>query len=71
MIGVPYPATERSAMTARLLDGKTIAAEIREQVQHHVARRRASGLRPPGLAVVLVGENPASQVYVRNKRNAC
>jgi len=58
-------------MTARLLDGKTIAAEIREQVQHHVARRLESGLRPPGLAVVLVGENPASQVYVRNKRNAC
>ena len=39
-------------MTARLLDGKTIAAEIREQVQHHVARRLESGLRPPGLAVL-------------------
>jgi len=58
-------------MTARLLDGKTIAAEIREQVQQRVKERLDKGLRPPGLAVVLVGQNPASQVYVRNKRNAC
>jgi methylenetetrahydrofolate dehydrogenase (NADP+)/methenyltetrahydrofolate cyclohydrolase len=58
-------------MTARLLDGKTLAAEIREQVQKRVKKRLDSGLRPPGLAVVLVGGDPASQVYVRNKRNAC
>lgn len=58
-------------MTARLLDGKTIAAEIRDQVRKHVKDRLESGLRPPGLAVVLVGANPASQVYVRNKRAAC
>ena len=58
-------------MTARLLDGKTIAAEIREQVKEQVTRRLEGGLRRPGLAVVLVGENPASKVYVRNKRNAC
>ena len=58
-------------MTARLIDGKAIAAEVREIVKTQVAERVAAGHRPPGLAVVLVGENPASQVYVRNKRNAC
>jgi methylenetetrahydrofolate dehydrogenase (NADP+)/methenyltetrahydrofolate cyclohydrolase len=58
-------------MTARLLDGKTIAAEIREQVHQRVKDRLEAGLRAPGLAVVLVGQNAASQVYVRNKRNAC
>jgi methylenetetrahydrofolate dehydrogenase (NADP+)/methenyltetrahydrofolate cyclohydrolase len=58
-------------MTARLLDGKTIAADIREQVKRRVRERLDAGLRPPGLAVVLVGQNAASQVYVRNKRNAC
>jgi methylenetetrahydrofolate dehydrogenase (NADP+)/methenyltetrahydrofolate cyclohydrolase len=58
-------------MTARLLDGKTMAADIREQVQKRVKERLDDGLRRPGLAVVLVGQNAASQVYVRNKRNAC
>ena len=58
-------------MSARLLDGKAIAAEIREQVKQAVDARLAAGLRRPGLAVVLVGENPASQVYVRNKRASC
>jgi methylenetetrahydrofolate dehydrogenase (NADP+) / methenyltetrahydrofolate cyclohydrolase len=58
-------------MTARILDGKAIAAEIREDVRTRVARRQAHGHRAPGLVVVLVGENPASQVYVRNKQNAC
>jgi len=63
--------TRNTTMTARLLDGKTIAADIREQLQKRVKERVAGGLRPPGLAVVLVGQNAASQVYVRNKRNAC
>jgi methylenetetrahydrofolate dehydrogenase (NADP+)/methenyltetrahydrofolate cyclohydrolase len=58
-------------MTAQILDGKSIATEIRETIRQQVASRVAAGLRPPGLAVVLVGENPASQVYVRNKRKAC
>jgi len=58
-------------MTAQILDGKAIAADIRETVRQQVAVRVAAGQRPPGLAVVLVGENPASQVYVRNKRRAC
>ncbi len=58
-------------MSAQLLDGKAIAADIREQLKTQVAARVAAGRRRPGLVVVLVGDNPASQVYVRNKRNAC
>jgi methylenetetrahydrofolate dehydrogenase (NADP+)/methenyltetrahydrofolate cyclohydrolase len=58
-------------MGAKILDGKAIAAELRTAVQRRVAGRRDAGLRAPGLAVVLVGEHPASQVYVRNKRKAC
>lgn len=58
-------------MSAQILDGKAIAADIREQVKTRVDARTAEGHRAPGLVVVLVGENPASQVYVRNKQNAC
>jgi methylenetetrahydrofolate dehydrogenase (NADP+)/methenyltetrahydrofolate cyclohydrolase len=58
-------------MTAQRLDGKAIAAALREQIAQQVADRVASGGRAPGLVVVLVGDNPASQVYVRNKQNAC
>lgn len=58
-------------MSAKILDGKTIAAEVRTEVAAKVAARVKAGHQAPGLAVVLVGENPASQVYVRNKRKAC
>lgn len=58
-------------MGASILDGKAIGAEIRAQVKAEVDARLAAGQRPPGLAVVLVGAHPASQVYVRNKRKAC
>ncbi|MES9850624.1 MAG: bifunctional methylenetetrahydrofolate dehydrogenase/methenyltetrahydrofolate cyclohydrolase FolD [Candidatus Thiodiazotropha sp. L084R] len=58
-------------MSAELLDGKAIAAELRAKIKAGVDNRIAAGLRRPGLAVVLVGENPASQVYVRNKRKSC
>jgi methylenetetrahydrofolate dehydrogenase (NADP+)/methenyltetrahydrofolate cyclohydrolase len=58
-------------MTARILDGKAISAEIRAGLSTQVDTLTASGGRQPGLAVILVGENPASQVYVRNKRKAC
>lgn len=54
-------------MTAQILDGKAIAAEIREELKERVNTRVKKGLRKPGLAVVLVGENPASQVYVNSK----
>jgi methylenetetrahydrofolate dehydrogenase (NADP+)/methenyltetrahydrofolate cyclohydrolase len=58
-------------MSAQILDGKAIAADLREQIQQRVKERVANGMRRPGLAVVLVGDNPASQVYVRNKRKSC
>jgi len=58
-------------MSAQILDGKGIAADIRAEIKTKVDTLIAGGGRPPGLAVVLLGENPASQVYVRNKRNAC
>ncbi len=58
-------------MTARILDGKRIADQLIEDIATKVALRVASGRRPPGLAVVLVGADPASAVYVRNKRRAC
>ncbi|NBC12289.1 MAG: bifunctional methylenetetrahydrofolate dehydrogenase/methenyltetrahydrofolate cyclohydrolase FolD [Gammaproteobacteria bacterium] len=58
-------------MGASILDGKAIGAEIRAQVKAEVDTRLAAGRRVPGLAVVLVGEHSASQVYVRNKRKAC
>ena len=55
----------------QLIDGKKIAAEVREEIRVEVEKILADGGRAPGLAVVLVGENPASQVYVRNKTRAC
>jgi len=58
-------------MSAQLLDGKAIAAKRRAMVGEAVGERLDNGLRRPGLAVILVGENPASSVYVRNKRRAC
>ena len=58
-------------MPANIIDGKAIASEIREQVKQSVLKRTESGQTAPGLAVVLVGESPASQVYVRKKREAC
>ncbi|WP_020395402.1 bifunctional methylenetetrahydrofolate dehydrogenase/methenyltetrahydrofolate cyclohydrolase FolD [Thiolinea disciformis] len=58
-------------MTAKIIDGKKVAATVREQVKAAVDARLAQGKRPPGLAVILIGSEPASQVYVRNKRNAC
>ena len=54
-------------MTATVIDGKAFAAKVRAQVATHVARLKDENGITPGLAVVLVGEDPASQVYVRNK----
>ncbi len=58
-------------MPAKKLDGKALAATMRVEVAARVAERTRLGKRPPGLAAVLVGDNPASQVYVRNKHKAC
>ena len=51
-----------------ILDGKAVAQRVTDEVRAGVAEHVAAGRPPPGLAVVLVGENAASQVYVRNKR---
>jgi len=58
-------------MTAQLIDGKAIAATVRNHIRQQVQERLDRGLRPPGLAVILLGNDPASEVYVRNKRRAC
>jgi methylenetetrahydrofolate dehydrogenase (NADP+) / methenyltetrahydrofolate cyclohydrolase len=58
-------------MTARILDGNAIAEEVRARVAEDVKQRMAAGLARPGLATVLVGDNPASQSYVKSKRKAC
>jgi len=56
---------------AQIIDGKSIAAEIRAELKEEVARLIQSGHRRPGLAVILVGDNPASQAYVGSKVKAC
>jgi methylenetetrahydrofolate dehydrogenase (NADP+)/methenyltetrahydrofolate cyclohydrolase len=58
-------------MAARIIDGKALAAGIKQQLHARVAARVAAGRRRPGLAVVQVGSHSASRVYVRNKRRAC
>lgn len=56
---------------ARIIDGKAISAQVREEIAHKVIIYNERTGKRPGLAVVIVGENPASQVYVRNKKKAC
>ena len=58
-------------MTANILDGKALAARIRAGIAAEVAAGTAQGSPQPGLATVLVGDDPASHIYVRNKRRAC
>ena len=58
-------------MTAQLIDGKALAKKILTETREAVAARVQQGLRAPSLAVILVGDDPASHVYVRNKRQAC
>ncbi len=55
---------------AKLIDGKAIAAEVREQVKRDVERLERKGITP-GLAVIIVGDDPASRTYVNNKKKAC
>lgn len=58
-------------MTAKILDGKAIAKATRARLKADVDRRIAAGKRPPGLAVILVGNDPASEIYVKGKRRDC
>ncbi|WP_374689057.1 tetrahydrofolate dehydrogenase/cyclohydrolase catalytic domain-containing protein, partial [Promineifilum sp.] len=58
-------------MTAAIIDGKAIAEKMRQQVREAVVRMQEEHGYTPGLATVLVGENPASATYVRSKRKTC
>ena len=58
-------------MTAQLIDGKAIAASVRQDIANAVSNHRAAGRRAPSLAVILVGNDPASEVYVAHKRTDC
>lgn len=58
-------------MTAKIIDGKATAQSIRQQIAKKVSQRQEQGLRAPGLAVILVGDDAASQVYVSHKRKDC
>jgi methylenetetrahydrofolate dehydrogenase (NADP+) / methenyltetrahydrofolate cyclohydrolase len=58
-------------MPAKILDGKQLAQTLRQELAREVAARVTAGRRPPGLAAIIVGDNPSSKTYVRNKRKAC
>lgn len=58
-------------MPARLIDGKALADKLLKDIRNQVDARLAAGQRAPGLAVILLGDDPASSIYVRNKRLAC
>ncbi|BDZ73149.1 bifunctional protein FolD [Methylophaga marina] len=58
-------------MSAKIIDGKAVAADLKQQLKLATAERLAEGKRRPGLAVILIGANPASQVYVGSKRKSC
>lgn len=64
-------SAEHTTSSAQLIDGKAIAQQIRLSVKENVQARVAQGKRAPGLAVILVGNDPASEVYVGSKRRAC
>lgn len=58
-------------MTAQLIDGKSVASLLKQDMHDRIKQKHAEGLPLPGLAVILVGDDPASAIYVKNKRAAC
>ena len=58
-------------MTAQIIDGKKIATKLLEDIKQEIIERERLGKRNPCLAVILIGNNPASHVYVKNKKIAC
>ena len=58
-------------MTAKIIDGKALAQQIRKEIAKKVVSRTEQGLSVPGLAVIQVGSDPASKIYVKNKQKAC
>ncbi len=67
----PQLPAGQGQLSARVIDGKAVAAKLREEYKERIARLRAEHGVTPGLTVILVGEDPASQVYVRNKIRDC
>jgi methylenetetrahydrofolate dehydrogenase (NADP+)/methenyltetrahydrofolate cyclohydrolase len=63
--------TQTGSRRAAIIDGKAVSAQVRARVREQVAEFVREGGSPPGLATVLVGEDPASEIYVRNKHAAC
>src|SRR5262245_19642778 len=61
----------KTPMSARVIDGKAVAAKLREEYRQRIVKLRAERGVTPGLTVILVGDDPASQVYVRNKVRDC
>ena len=58
-------------MTAKIIDGKKIAQDTISEIKEAISKTKTEGINPPGLAVIQIGENPVSKIYVRNKRIAC
>ena len=58
-------------MTAKIIDGKAIALQLTDTIAERVSKRIQQGIRPPGLAVILIGDDPASKIYVGKKRKDC
>ena len=71
IIDTPFNPYSNKIMTAQIIDGKKVSEQCLEKIAKQVKQYQAQGKRIPGLAVVLVGDNPASKVYVRNKERAC
>ena len=70
-VTLTYSVILSDIMTANILDGKQIASDLRAEIKSQVSQRVQAGKPSPGLAVIMVGDNPASQIYVHNKRKAC
>lgn len=68
---ITQPAEVINLMSAAIIDGRKVAGQIREAIRTQALTREKAGKRPPGLAVILVGDDPASQIYVGHKRTAC
>lgn len=67
----PIITREHRIMSAQIIDGKRIATELKQKIAHQIQQEVQQGKRAPGLAVVLVGDDPASAVYVNHKKKAC
>lgn len=63
--------SDNKLMTAQILDGKWVSEQIQQTLREKAAQRFQKGLRPPALAVILVGNDPASAIYVKNKKKTC